>query len=227
MLGFLDDQPSAVCRAIIDQAQHVASPERCEQLLTILMALLEAEGPGSADDAYHSKALTTELVVGGVLSVIHARILNEDNDRPLVELAPSLMAFIVAPYLGPAAARSELTGVSEPEGVAREQRTSSARATYRTTLVLRAIADAPGSSNREIAEAAGLRDEGQTSKLLSRLERGGAIANAGLGAAFGEANSWLLTAHGESIARHAEHGMTPASRRSRGAADAPGRRRGL
>jgi DNA-binding MarR family transcriptional regulator len=64
-------------------------------------------------------------------------------------------------------------------------------------MVLRAIAQAPYSSNREIADAAGLTDEGQTSKLLARLERRGVIENVGIGAARGEPNAWLLTASGQ------------------------------
>ena len=71
------------------------------------------------------------------------------------------------------------------------------RPTYRTTRVLSAIAASPRSSNREIADAAGLRDEGQTSKLLSRLEQRGLVENVGLGAAYGEPNEWLLTASGQ------------------------------
>jgi hypothetical protein len=70
------------------------------------------------------------------------------------------------------------------------------RATHRTALVLRAIARAPYSNNREIAQAAGLADEGQTSKLLARLAARGVIENVGVGAARGEPNAWLLTASG-------------------------------
>ena len=62
--------------------------------------------------------------------------------------------------------------------------------------MLRAIAQAPYSNNREIAQAAGLADEGQTSKLLARLERQGVIENVGIGAARGEPNAWLLTPSG-------------------------------
>jgi hypothetical protein len=64
-------------------------------------------------------------------------------------------------------------------------------------MVLHAIAGAPYSNNREIADAAGLTDEGQTSKLLARLERHGVIENVGIGAARGEPNAWLLTASGQ------------------------------
>ena len=71
------------------------------------------------------------------------------------------------------------------------------RATHRTTLVLRAIAQTPYSNNREVADAAGVSDEGQTSKLLARLERQGVIENVGVGAARGEPNAWLLTPSGQ------------------------------
>ena len=57
------------------------------------------------------------------------------------------------------------------------------RPTHRTMLVLRAIAAAPCSSNRQIAQIAGLSDEGQTSKLLSRLAQRGVIENVGVGIA--------------------------------------------
>ena len=149
-----------------------------------------------------------ELVVGGVFSVIRTSMLEGDRGK-LVELAPSLMAFIVAPYLGQAAAQAELEGRPSRVGevsatksnVTRAQAISGAgelpvRATHRTTLVLRAIGRAPYSNNREVAQAAGLSDEGQTSKLLARLERQGVIENVGIGAMRGEPNAWLLTASG-------------------------------
>ena len=45
------------------------------------------------------------------------------------------------------------------------------RITYRTVRVLMAIAERPGASNRLVAaEAAGISDQGQISKLLARLE---------------------------------------------------------
>ncbi|HTZ63857.1 MAG TPA: hypothetical protein VMB51_07105 [Solirubrobacteraceae bacterium] len=152
--------------------------------------------------------LTGEMVIGGVFSVIRTSMLEEDAGK-LVELAPSLMAFIVAPYLGQAAAQAELEG--KPSGVseaalsesanARAQATARAaelpiRVTHRTMLVLRAIARAPYSNNRQVAQAAGLADEGQTSKLLARLESRGVIENVGIGAARGEPNAWLLTPSG-------------------------------
>lgn len=78
------------------------------------------------------------------------------------------------------------------------------RPTYRTLRVLSAIgaltpaqpARGSGPSNREVANAAGIEDEGQASRLLKRLERHSLIENTGL-ASHGKPNAWALTAKGE------------------------------
>jgi len=148
--------------------------------------------------------LTAEGVVGAVLSVLHARLLERDG-APLVELLNPLMAMIVLPYLGPAAAKKEL---QRPLSKARRALSSPARypledldmrITQRTLQVLAAVAEHPGASNREIADQAGISDQGQISKLLARLERLGLTANGGAGQAKGEANAWTLTAKGEQV----------------------------
>jgi DNA-binding MarR family transcriptional regulator len=71
------------------------------------------------------------------------------------------------------------------------------RPAYRTMRVLKAVGASPRSNTRETADAAGLRDEGQISKLLRRLEQRGLVENVGLRAAYGEPNEWLVTAAGE------------------------------
>jgi DNA-binding MarR family transcriptional regulator len=73
------------------------------------------------------------------------------------------------------------------------------RLTHRTLLVLAAIAAAPGASNRQIADAAGIHDQGQISKLLNRLERIGLIHNTGQGQPRGEPNAWTLTPRGHEV----------------------------
>jgi DNA-binding MarR family transcriptional regulator len=73
------------------------------------------------------------------------------------------------------------------------------RLTYRTLVVLSAIATHPHASNRKIAETAGVHDQGQISKLLARLEKLGLIHNSGNGQAHGEPNAWTLTARGHEI----------------------------
>jgi hypothetical protein len=149
--------------------------------------------------------LTAEGVVGGVLAVIHARLL-ERSSRSFTELLAPLMGMVVLPYLGQAAARRELarpTLDAAPPASRREDplRDLDMRLTYRTVRVLIAIAQGPGASNREIATAAGIADQGQISKLLRRLESLGLIENGGEGHAKGEPNAWALTAKGEAVER--------------------------
>ena len=146
-----------------------------------------------------------QSVVGGVFWVIHARMLEQTGEQEgqrLIELTPSLMSMIALHYLGAGAAKAELSRANEPNPRTRQPLSipGGARATYRTALVLRAIGASPHCSNREVAVAAGLADEGQTSKLLARLRRQGLIENVGLGAIRGEPNAWLLTSHGQRLA---------------------------
>jgi DNA-binding IclR family transcriptional regulator len=75
------------------------------------------------------------------------------------------------------------------------------RSTYRTARVLSAIAANPGASNRAVAAAAGILDEGQASKLLKRLAGLGLIENMAQDREPGEANAWRLTARGVEVER--------------------------
>ena len=70
------------------------------------------------------------------------------------------------------------------------------RLTYRTVRVLVAIAAHADASNRKVAEAAGVQDQGQISKLLARLEHLGLIQNTGSGQSHGAPNAWRLTDRG-------------------------------
>ncbi len=218
MLGFFDDEPGWARLLVLETPLNGAATFECRQRLhDLLAALLErggdvSQGRGTSRAARSQLLLATlggGLVVGGVFSVIRTSMVERDGGK-LVELAPSLMAFIVAPYLGQAAAQAELEGRSSGGGEASANHSKPTRpeaisdaaklpikATHRTTLVLRAIAQAPYSNNREVAQAAGLTDEGQASKLLARLERKGVVENVGIGAARGEPNAWLLTSSGQ------------------------------
>jgi hypothetical protein len=142
--------------------------------------------------------------------------------RPLLELLNPLMGVIVLPYLGPAAAANErarpllrpatayrsAADAAPDRAAARASRGAHSpapleglnmRLTYRTLMVLTAIATEPGASNRQIADAAGIHDQGQISKLLARLERLGLAHNTGNGQPQGEPNSWTLTPRGAHI----------------------------
>ena len=172
LLRFLDEEPCWACFLILGPSEGArTASERRERALLVLARALEREtrshAPGSAAFIPSSR-LTAELIVGGVFTVVRARVL-EGTGEPLVELVPSLMSFIGVPY-GSADDRGE-PGAERPAPIAlesvlaRDERVAP-RVTYRTMRVLRAIAQAPYSNNREIAQAAGLVDEGQTSKLL-------------------------------------------------------------
>jgi DNA-binding IclR family transcriptional regulator len=79
------------------------------------------------------------------------------------------------------------------------------RLTYRTMRVLIAVADHPGASNREVAEHSGTKDEGQISRLLSRLQGHSLIENTGEGKPRGGSNAWHLTERGEAVRRLIGH----------------------
>ena len=195
----------------------------CERRAPGLLTALVNEDRREAIDGEPTASqedLTGELVIGGVFSVIRTRML-ERRGRPLVELAPSLMSFIATAHRGQAGACSDLAGVPASAGGAPSQAGAPpVRTTYRTARVLQAISSAPRSSNRKIAAASGLSDEGQASKLLGRLERHGLIMNVGLGSGFGEPNAWLLTARGRHLAQVSRHDLK--ARASRGATLANG-----
>ena len=149
--------------------------------------------------------LSLEGVVGAVLAVVHARLSGSGGGGSLTELLNPLMAMIVRPYLGAAAAEREL---ERPLPAGRRARPKAAvdplggldmRLTYRTLRVLATIAAAPGASNRQVAAEAGVADQGQISKLLARLENLGLIHNAGVGHLKGEPNAWELTARGREV----------------------------
>jgi hypothetical protein len=184
--------------------------------------------------------MAAEGVVGAVLAVIHTRLLaagGRSQPAPLSDLRGPLMSLILLPYMGAARAGRELNrptprrsaggGVSgrasvedapggEGDGVPASVLAGELgmRLTYRTALVLRTIGEHPGASNREVADHAGVVDQGQISRLLSRLERLGLIANRGAGAGGnpgrGAANAWVLTPRGEQV----EQGAAPSGRRS-------------
>jgi AcrR family transcriptional regulator len=197
--------------AIVDQGRSQSKPS--SRGLSLAGGTLKGT---SRQAGREPPPLTAEGTVGAVFSVIHARMLanpcegeqaaeEKGKERALVELAAPLMAMIVQPYLGAAAARKELARpVSIPEPVtprlpADPFKDLSMRLTYRTARVLSSIAASPGSSSKQIAQAAGITDEGQTSKLLNRLQRYELIHDTGAGPAKGQPRAWKLTQRGESI----------------------------
>jgi AcrR family transcriptional regulator/DNA-binding MarR family transcriptional regulator len=217
LLGFLDGDPGSGRLCIVETlgAGDRALARRAG-ILEILIATID-QGHAETKAAETLPPLTAEGTVGAVLSVIHARLLERPvpprvngagsnrAPRPLSELLNPLMGMIVLPYLGQAAARRELTRpVGRPRAIPDRAhldplRDLDMRLTYRTIRALVAIAATPDASNRQIAEVAGVGDQGQISKLLSRLSHLGLIQNTGPGHAHGERNAWTLTAKGHEI----------------------------
>ena len=79
------------------------------------------------------------------------------------------------------------------------------RVNHRAVSVLRVVAGEPGLRSREVALRAGVRDQGQISRILARLERLGLIENARGARARGGASAWRLTASGVELQAAIEH----------------------
>jgi AcrR family transcriptional regulator len=204
LLEFLDVEP--VMGRLLIVGSLGGGPGGLERRRRVLAQVIAAvdEGRGESRAGKEPPPLTAEGVVGGVLSILHARLLEESPGR-LLEFTGPLMSMIVLPYLGSAAARKELERPvpkrqqTSPSAASDPLRDLGLRLTYRTVRALVSVAENPGSSNREIGEAAGISDQGQMSKLLWRLERSGLVHNAGLGPGTGAPNVWTLTDRGEAI----------------------------
>jgi AcrR family transcriptional regulator len=227
VLEFLDDEPAMGRLCIVETLG--AGPRVHQRRLAVLDVVVAAvdEGRKQSRSAKALPPLTSEGVVGGVLSVLHARLTPHAGngraarakatghakssgrvvERPnsLLELTGALMAMVVLPYLGPAAAAKE-AGRSTPRhrsarrgGGGDPLRDLEMRLTYRTVRVLLAIAANSGASNRQIGAAAGIDDQGQISKLLARLEKLGLVHNNGVGQVRGAPNAWLLTKKGNEV----------------------------
>ena len=205
LLVLFADEPLAGRVLVVDALK--AGPgvlERRAGVVGKLIAVVEG-GRAQVRGGREVAPLTAEGVVGAVLAVVHARLSGSGGGGSLTELLNPLMAMIVRPYLGAAAAEREL---ERPLPAGRRARPKAAvdplggldmRLTYRTLRVLATIAAAPGASNRQVAAEAGVADQGQISKLLARLENLGLIHNAGVGHLKGEPNAWELTARGREV----------------------------
>jgi AcrR family transcriptional regulator len=220
LLEQLDAEPDLAWLCVVETPRAGANVlERRRQVLEALATAID-EGRGESRAREAPPPLTAQGVVGGALSVVHGCLLasrhqtaeaprgkrvTPDGSGPLMELTGPLMAMIVHPYIGPAAARKELdrptpAPVREvPRNGADPFRGLPIRFTYRTARVLSTIASDPGASNRHIADSSGIADEGQMSRLLSRLHACDLIENRGEGHSKGEPNAWTLTQRGEAI----------------------------
>jgi AcrR family transcriptional regulator/DNA-binding MarR family transcriptional regulator len=206
LLGFVEQEPALARLAVVESLGAGAKAlELRRGAFDRLVAAVDA-GHSEMNGNSTATALTAEGVVGGAASVIHGRLVSGESRR-ITELVNPLMSMIVLPYLGSAAARKELDRslVEPPVRVhapapGNPLKDLDMRLTYRTVRVLAAVATSPGSSNRVIGDAAGIGDQGQVSKLLTRLERLGLIANTRVRSPKRTTNSWTLSERGREVA---------------------------
>ena len=167
--------------------------------------------------------------------------------RPLGELAGPLTAMIVLPYVGQVAAGRELAPgrsrspeavrVGASEGAASNGNVAASnghdrsggmlqglemRVSQRGLRVLAAIGElgarGSGPSNREIADATGIKDQGQISKLMQHLAQLGLVENTGARVLKGKPYAWRLTVKGTELLRELGAGAPAATTASNGAA---------
>jgi AcrR family transcriptional regulator len=215
LLELFDERPALARFLVVDSLG--AGPHALERRRRVLARAtgLVDKGRDEAKGSYRPSALTAEGIVGGCLSVIQARLLDKDR-KPLIELVNPLMGMIVLPYLGAGAASRELEHASTKSHESTSPRSLDPlrsvgmRLTYRTVCVLLSVAAQPGSSNREIAVASGIADQGQISKLLARLERLGLVRNERAEPGRGSPNAWKLTSQGEHVGQALSVGKTQA-----------------
>jgi AcrR family transcriptional regulator/DNA-binding MarR family transcriptional regulator len=202
LLECFEEDPSTARLLIIETLAAGPRALECRQDLLeqiiphIDQGRLQSKRPGSPPP------LTAEATLGGALSILHARLAQHEHTN-LIQLVGPLTSMIILPYQGPAAARKEL---KQPDPTPKRTQAHAPnplhnldiRLTYRTICVLTATATHPGSSNRQIGNAAGMHDQGQTSKILARLHHHGLLQNT-TNPTKGAPNSWTLTKKGAEI----------------------------
>ena len=224
LLGLFDEDPGLGRLTIVESL--AAGPRVLERRNEVLARLIGIVDEGRSETGAGLSVLSAEGVVGAVVSILYARLAASPNQpvgvslianayrkdngqrrESLLALRGSLMSMIVLPYLGKAAASRELaralptprtTNGADSGGVF-PFRDLGLRLTYRTLVVLEAVWSNPGASNRQLADVAGISDQGQMSKLLARLGRAGLLTNEGAGHVKGEPNAWHLTSAGRTV----------------------------
>ncbi len=212
LLAFLDEDRAFGTLLIVDSlAAGDQILQRRAQVISKLAAAVDLGARQPRANRRLSKS-TALGAVGGVLCILHTRLLAAPTST-VSPLLGELTALVMTPYLGAGAAEREAARAP----VAAERKIDPAadgdplaeadlRLTYRTVSVLRALAQlsmrAPtrrGPSNRQVAEAAGIGDQGQASKLLARLAAHGLIEEAARRRSRGEPHRWRLTPKGRRL----------------------------
>ncbi len=166
-----------------------------------------AMAPAGRGTSRRPPRIVAEGAVGAVLAVVHTRMVAA-NARPLSGLLGPLTSMIVLPYLGPdggqarAARRPRAPALPRRSAATRCASSTCASPTARFACCSRSPTWEGGDrASRQVADASGVADPGQMSKLLWRLEHLGLIANAAPTHGRGEPNAWSLTPRGREVER--------------------------
>lgn len=209
LMGFLDEEPQLGRLLICDSLSGPRALSDWRAAVVVQLVAFVDEGRGESRQSVQVPSMQAEGSVGGALTIAQ-NLLTSGQSVSFTELSGSLVAMIAMPYLGRAAARRELERPAPPSPAAASLgvqaipplpfKDAGMRLTYRTMRVLLAIAGRPGASNREVGDLAEIGDQGQTSKLLRRLQRAELISNEGVAPGQGAPNVWRLTSAGEQLA---------------------------
>jgi hypothetical protein len=229
-LGFLEAEPQWAQLLVLEAPLGGAAVRECTQRVQdALGEVLEQARSEVIIGARLTppRALIAELLVGGVLSLVRARMLRGQAGS-LVGLAPSLMRHVVEPFVGRGAAKADLAagkadragaegagGKADRAGTlapADEKpscpRVLPIRATPRHMLALATIASRPHSSSREIDAATGPSlNDGNIAQLLKRLAQRGLVENLAPCSTPGDRNAWLVTPYGRRVLELNAHAL--------------------
>jgi AcrR family transcriptional regulator len=210
LLEFLEDDRDLATLVFLEapKARELLGDRRA-RILEILQLVLDSGRSG--EKATATPALIDEMLVEGAISVIRARVASP-QDGSLSRLVDELMSVITYSYIGPpttAVAPPPLTPgqlVASSPGGPSTKPPSNIRMTYRTLRVLTALVKNPGASNREVAEGASIKDQGQISKILRRMADQGLVRNEGEHRN-GAPKRWYLTDPGQALQRRGERDL--------------------
>jgi AcrR family transcriptional regulator len=212
LLVFLDSEPICARACFLESMTGLPSgfQSRAERLGQ-LGRLVDATARQQLALERQPPATMPEAVVASVVGILRRRLLSGEAP-PFVGLLDQLTEVVVAPYLGPSAARQAAGKAGKRAQLLLEKR-AAARAceefelppmlrhasSHRLRSCLQYVADHPNASNQAIGENIGVSHSGQLSMLLARLHDAGVLdKNCG---SPGRPNAWRLSPYGDEVAR--------------------------
>lgn len=198
----------------LKRANAATSPVVAEGVVGAVLAVVHSrllerngtQGTGAEEDGAGRRGTARAARVTTAARRARRQTAGSGGDDSMSAMLSELMGIVVLPYLGPAVAAKEASR-PQPKPTASDSHSIDVlkdlkiRLTYRTVMVLRAVASHPGASNREIAQEAEIADQGQVSKLLARIAQAGLVENTRRREATREPNAWTLTPKGVAVER--------------------------